>query len=288
MSLPPLPTSNQLINRAFRISRVCFGVRVYARKSPRLNILSSAEVDQRMDFDHNNKKPVVEDRLSSLPDELIHKILYCFDMKFVVQTCLLSSRWEFLWKSMPCLNFSSWQFRHLPEFAKFVTNVLSRRNHQTEVSSIKLDFHGAASQAPPTKAMKQKEARAQKKAKLAADIESDMKEFQALLEHGNLIVDQKEKAKAAFENIIAIFSKNIRIRSLLEKLPKRERAEIEARFSRHLEEAKAQRGSLLSEIVSSEEICAFEKLMSDYMSASSSSSTSVPTPSSTSSINPMP
>ncbi|CAH1451081.1 unnamed protein product [Lactuca virosa] len=87
---------------------------------------------------------MVEDRLSSLSDELIHKILSCFDIKFVVQTCLLSSRWEYLWTSMPCLNFSS--FSPLPKFAKFVTNVLSHRNHQVEVSSIELDFHGGASQ----------------------------------------------------------------------------------------------------------------------------------------------
>ncbi|KAL7610839.1 hypothetical protein Lser_V15G10544 [Lactuca serriola] len=84
---------------------------------------------------------MVEDRLSSLPDELIHKILASFDIKFVVQTCLLSSRWEFLWTSMPYLNFSN--FGPLP---KFVTNVLSHRNHQVEVSSVELDFHGAASQ----------------------------------------------------------------------------------------------------------------------------------------------
>ncbi|XP_023756702.1 putative F-box/FBD/LRR-repeat protein At4g03220 [Lactuca sativa] len=99
-----------------------------------------------MEFDRNKVGRVVkEDRLSSLPDELIHNILSSFDMKFVVQTCLLSSRWKLLWTSMPCLNFTSWQFTSLPKFAKFVNHVLSHHNHQVEVSSVKLHFSGAAS-----------------------------------------------------------------------------------------------------------------------------------------------
>nr|KAJ0218139.1 hypothetical protein LSAT_V11C300111620 [Lactuca sativa] len=88
----------------------------------------------------------VEDRLSSLPDELIHKILFCYDMKFAVQTCLLSSRWKLVWTSLPCLNFSSRQFHILHKFAKFVTHVLSHRNHQIEVSTVKLRFHAGVNQ----------------------------------------------------------------------------------------------------------------------------------------------
>ncbi|XP_052625174.1 putative F-box/FBD/LRR-repeat protein At4g13965 [Lactuca sativa] len=101
-----------------------------------------------MEFDHDHvrRRVVEEDRLSSLPDELIHKILSCFDMKYAVQTCSLSSRWEFLWTSMPCFNLSSREFSCLPKFAKFVNHVLTHRNHQVEVSSVKLHFSGAASQ----------------------------------------------------------------------------------------------------------------------------------------------
>ncbi|KAI3728226.1 hypothetical protein L6452_16858 [Arctium lappa] len=100
-----------------------------------------------MDFDHENVRSVInEDRLSSLPDELIHHILSCIDSKFAVQTCLLSSRWKLLWTSMPCLNFDSYLFVSLPKFSKFVTHVLSCRNHQIEVTFVKLNFHGAASQ----------------------------------------------------------------------------------------------------------------------------------------------
>ncbi|GJZ98960.1 F-box domain, cyclin-like protein [Tanacetum coccineum] len=100
-----------------------------------------------MDIDSKRvRSDLNEDRLSGLPDELIHKILYCFDTKFAVQTCVLSSRWKLIWKSIPRLEFSSQQFKSLPNFAKFVTHVLTHRNQQVEVSSVKLWFHGAASQ----------------------------------------------------------------------------------------------------------------------------------------------
>ncbi|XP_071696289.1 putative F-box/FBD/LRR-repeat protein At1g78760 [Rutidosis leptorrhynchoides] len=101
-----------------------------------------------MDFDHSHVKAALnEDRLSSLPLELIHQILSRFDTKFVVQTCLLlSPRWKRIWTSMPCLNLSSRGFKTLPKFSKFVTNVLSHRNHQVEVSSVNLTFNGSTTQ----------------------------------------------------------------------------------------------------------------------------------------------
>ncbi|KAI3728233.1 hypothetical protein L6452_16866 [Arctium lappa] len=100
-----------------------------------------------MDFDHENVRPVMnKDRLSSLPDELIHQILSCIDSKYAVQTCLLSSRWKLLWTSTPCLNFDSDEFGSLLKFSKFVKHVLSNRNHQINVTTLKLSFHGAASQ----------------------------------------------------------------------------------------------------------------------------------------------
>nr|GEW43792.1 hypothetical protein [Tanacetum cinerariifolium] len=55
-----------------------------------------------METESNKVRSVVnEDRFSSLPDELIHQILSCFDTKFAVQTPILSSRWKHIWKSMP-------------------------------------------------------------------------------------------------------------------------------------------------------------------------------------------
>ncbi|KAJ0462860.1 putative F-box domain, leucine-rich repeat domain superfamily, F-box-like domain superfamily [Helianthus annuus] len=99
-----------------------------------------------MDSSHDQKRMNVEDdRLSSLPDGLIHKILSFISIKHAIQTSVLSSRWRFLWTSMPYLNFSRDDFSKLPKFSKFVTHVLSDRNNQTEVSSVKLSLHGKMS-----------------------------------------------------------------------------------------------------------------------------------------------
>ncbi|KAL8532177.1 hypothetical protein ACS0TY_008687 [Phlomoides rotata] len=46
------------------------------------------------------------DRLSELPESLILHILSFLPMRDVVSTTLLSKRWENLWTSVPCLNFS--------------------------------------------------------------------------------------------------------------------------------------------------------------------------------------
>ncbi|KAJ0427760.1 putative leucine-rich repeat domain superfamily, F-box-like domain superfamily [Helianthus annuus] len=98
-----------------------------------------------MDSSDGKKRMNVEDgdRLSSLQDELIHKILSFIGIKHAIQTSVLSSRWRFIWTSMPYLNFSWDDFCKLPKFSEFVTRVLSGRNNQSEVSSVKLsNFRG--------------------------------------------------------------------------------------------------------------------------------------------------
>ncbi|KAL5716307.1 hypothetical protein ACHQM5_018022 [Ranunculus cassubicifolius] len=51
-----------------------------------------------------------EDRLSDLPDVLIHRIFSFLDMTEVVSTSLLSNKWRYFWRSTPILNFdlTSW------------------------------------------------------------------------------------------------------------------------------------------------------------------------------------
>ncbi|XP_076911979.1 F-box/FBD/LRR-repeat protein At5g56420-like [Bidens hawaiensis] len=86
------------------------------------------------------------DRLSSLPDDLIHKILSFLNITEVIGNSVLSPRWRYIWTSMPYLTFSTEDFSTLPKFSKFVTQVLSRRNNLTEVYSVKLSFRGKVSQ----------------------------------------------------------------------------------------------------------------------------------------------
>ncbi|KAF9588808.1 hypothetical protein IFM89_016168 [Coptis chinensis] len=51
-----------------------------------------------------------EDRISSLPNNLIHEILSFLDMKHAARTSILSTRWRDLWTSIPTLNFNSTVF----------------------------------------------------------------------------------------------------------------------------------------------------------------------------------
>ncbi|PWA49406.1 F-box domain, Leucine-rich repeat domain, L domain-like protein [Artemisia annua] len=96
-----------------------------------------------MDSENDKKRLDVElDRLSSLPDDLIHKILSFNDTIDAIKTSTLSSRWRFIWTTMMCLAFSSEDFPNLRKFSKFVTRVLSGRDNQREVSSVKLTFRG--------------------------------------------------------------------------------------------------------------------------------------------------
>ncbi|XP_014515056.1 putative F-box/FBD/LRR-repeat protein At1g78840 isoform X1 [Vigna radiata var. radiata] len=69
-----------------------------------------------------------EDRLSDMPDCLIHHILSFLETKDAIQTSVLSKRWRYLWVSVPCLNFSSKSFTRLVDFKKFVLWVLNHRD----------------------------------------------------------------------------------------------------------------------------------------------------------------
>ncbi|KAK3119263.1 hypothetical protein QOZ80_9BG0716790 [Eleusine coracana subsp. coracana] len=50
------------------------------------------------------------DRLSALPDCLLHTIMSFLKARQVVQTCVLSTRWRHLWCSVPCLDIDIDEF----------------------------------------------------------------------------------------------------------------------------------------------------------------------------------
>ncbi|XP_026409956.1 F-box/FBD/LRR-repeat protein At1g78750-like [Papaver somniferum] len=66
-----------------------------------------------------------EDRISRLPDNLIHLIMSYMDTKDAVQTSVLSKRWIDVWKSLPFLEFhrSSFSEDKTHSFIMFVDNV---------------------------------------------------------------------------------------------------------------------------------------------------------------------
>ncbi|PWA76435.1 F-box domain, Leucine-rich repeat domain, L domain-like protein [Artemisia annua] len=101
-----------------------------------------------MDRRRDTKRANVEvDRLSSLPNDLIHKILSLNGLKCAIGNSVLSSRWRYIWTSMPCLDFSCKDFSTLPKFLEYIANVLSRRNNLVQVFSIKFCFIGDFNQA---------------------------------------------------------------------------------------------------------------------------------------------
>lgn len=84
------------------------------------------------------------DRISLLPDELLHHILSFLDTQTVIKaTYLLSKRWTNLWSSTPSLlfDFPSFSCPHSNReicFRRFIKRVLShRRMHLTPLSKVK-------------------------------------------------------------------------------------------------------------------------------------------------------
>ncbi|KAJ1276242.1 hypothetical protein BS78_05G199600 [Paspalum vaginatum] len=57
------------------------------------------------------------DRLSALPDCLLHSIMSFMKARQAVQTCVLAKRWKHLWRSVPCLDV---------DFDEFETKRLAR------------------------------------------------------------------------------------------------------------------------------------------------------------------
>ncbi|PNX73554.1 F-box family protein [Trifolium pratense] len=79
-----------------------------------------------------------QDRLSDLPDCVILHILSFLNAKHAVQTCVLSIRYENLWKRIPVLILDSSEsnFRTLKIFTEFVSNVLSHRDSSISLQTL--------------------------------------------------------------------------------------------------------------------------------------------------------
>lgn len=80
-----------------------------------------------------------EDRLSNLSDCLLLRILSFLNAKHVVQTCILSKRYEHLWKHIPTLILQASTFPTLKQFSKFVSKILTLRD--TSTALLALDLH---------------------------------------------------------------------------------------------------------------------------------------------------
>ncbi|KAL6599017.1 hypothetical protein ACP70R_045881 [Stipagrostis hirtigluma subsp. patula] len=74
-------------------------------------------------------KLCVYDRLSDLPDEMLHHVMSFLSAQEVSRTCVLSRRWRLLWASAPCLDISIDKFANdRVRFSKFVDQFLLLRS----------------------------------------------------------------------------------------------------------------------------------------------------------------
>ncbi|KAI3962127.1 hypothetical protein MKW92_041324 [Papaver armeniacum] len=99
-----------------------------------------------------------EDRISNLPDSLIHHILsFLSDTTYAVQTCVLSKRWRYIWTSLPVLKFSD-EFHYddsdveedyfidrenmcfINRFIRFVDKVLSLRDNNSDIQMFHFEY----------------------------------------------------------------------------------------------------------------------------------------------------
>ncbi|KAG5133905.1 hypothetical protein JHK82_025093 [Glycine max] len=81
------------------------------------------------------------DRISELPDSVLLHIIEFMDTKSGVQTCVLSKRWKDLWKSLTNLSFDYSYFRRISYFKKFVSQILSTRDHSISLLNLDIRLH---------------------------------------------------------------------------------------------------------------------------------------------------
>ncbi|TVU13647.1 hypothetical protein EJB05_37080, partial [Eragrostis curvula] len=85
------------------------------------------------------------DRLSTLPEDLLHAILSLLPAWEAVQTCVLAKRWRDIWRSMPCLHLDEplhlEERRHgriVPVFEDFASNLLLLLHNAPALDSFRL------------------------------------------------------------------------------------------------------------------------------------------------------
>ncbi|KAK2651281.1 hypothetical protein Ddye_018770 [Dipteronia dyeriana] len=83
------------------------------------------------------------DRLSNLPDSIIHEVLSRLDnTKEAVKTCILSKNWTHHWTYVHSLSFDYKNFKTRKAFEEFVLHVLQSRQHSINIRKLRI-FLGA-------------------------------------------------------------------------------------------------------------------------------------------------
>ncbi|WVZ26294.1 hypothetical protein V8G54_004838, partial [Vigna mungo] len=81
-----------------------------------------------------------KDRLSDLPDAVLQHIMNFMNTRDVVRTCVLSKRWNNLWKHVTTLSFSS--LGKVLFYNKFVPKFLANRDASTSLIDLNIEVYG--------------------------------------------------------------------------------------------------------------------------------------------------
>lgn len=87
------------------------------------------------------KQQQEEDRISTLPDELLSQILCKLDSLVAVQTCILSQRWRYIWTTLPCFSFNPNHRVCDLFYKKFVTNFLEYRDRRSVITTLNVNCY---------------------------------------------------------------------------------------------------------------------------------------------------
>ncbi|CAN0879167.1 Putative FBD-associated F-box protein At5g22720 [Linum grandiflorum] len=91
----------------------------------------------------SKRRRIDHDRLSVLPDDILHHILSFLDTKSCVKTCILSKRWTSLWIYVHRLTFRENSFGSYRSFEQHVDRLLSFRSNSSSVSMVAVEFSRA-------------------------------------------------------------------------------------------------------------------------------------------------
>jgi hypothetical protein len=91
-------------------------------------------------MDSRGKRRRVHDRLSELPDCLLHSILSGLGSRQSVQTSALSRRWRQLWRGVPCADIDEREFaaNTWAQFEDFADHMLTSIPRQTRLDAFRL------------------------------------------------------------------------------------------------------------------------------------------------------
>ncbi|XP_048527491.1 putative FBD-associated F-box protein At5g56440 [Triticum urartu] len=81
------------------------------------------------------------DRLSSLPNELLHRVMSFLPMPEVVRTSLLSPRWRYLWVSTPYIHIDHQDFMDDSKLKNFGNHLLLLRDGATSLDEAQISAH---------------------------------------------------------------------------------------------------------------------------------------------------